>query len=254
MQENLEKIIKEFKSISLEEMDSVKLQDRADTKFVFNINKLAEILNEVKSEYRLLEINGLRFNHYETLYFDSHNLDLYTFHHNSKLNRYKVRFRNYVESKLYYFEIKFKNSKGRTIKHRQKINNLNALLGDEQNKKFANKHLPFNPDTLKPVVWVNYRRMTFVNLKSQERLTIDTELTFIHNDEKVVLGDLVIAELKQPKVSIHSPFYQVLKKHGIHPGSISKYCQGIIHMYPFVKKNNFKPQILTLKKILYAAA
>ena len=42
-------------------------------------------------------------------------------HHNGKLNRYKIRFRDYINTKNSFLEVKFKTNKGETIKSRQEI-------------------------------------------------------------------------------------------------------------------------------------
>lgn len=247
----LEDVVPQFQPISLEEMDDVKLQDRTDTKFVFNVSALPAVLNFIAPDYRLLYVNSLWYNNYESLYYDTANLDLYTLHHNQKSNRYKVRFRRYVESKLYYFEIKFKNNKDRTIKHRQKVKQIDEALNEEKNRSFAMEHLNFSVTNLQPVVWVNYRRMTLVGKNNRERLTIDLDLTFIRNDQKIRIDNLVIAELKQPKTSVKSPFFKAMKKYGIRAGSISKYCYAIIHTIPTVKQNNFKSKLIAINKIIH---
>ena len=52
-------------------MDNVKLQDRIDTKFMYREDILPVILEKMKDNYFVLDINGLKYNHYETLYFDT---------------------------------------------------------------------------------------------------------------------------------------------------------------------------------------
>ena len=44
MLQNIHNILNNYKPISLEEMDSVKLMDRTDTKFTFHINHLTQDL------------------------------------------------------------------------------------------------------------------------------------------------------------------------------------------------------------------
>lgn len=80
--EELDQIIQAFQPISLTEMDSVKLMDRTDTKFVFHIRDLKKILDDIAGNYRALEVEGSRWSPYETLYFDTPNLELYLRHHN----------------------------------------------------------------------------------------------------------------------------------------------------------------------------
>ena len=53
-------ILNSFESIFLKEMDAVALQDRTDTKYVFHIDKLSELLKTLLPKYRILEVNGLR--------------------------------------------------------------------------------------------------------------------------------------------------------------------------------------------------
>ena len=244
----LSTIFSQFAPISLEEMDSVKLMDRTDTKFTFNISQLEQILNDVKDDYKVLEVEGKFISRYKTLYFDTEKLDLYLRHHSGQLNRYKIRHRTYVESNLGYLEVKFKNNKGRTIKNR--IKNLDVPKNwFGKNQVFLNNMLPFEPSVLVPTIWVNYSRLTLVNKTSAERLTIDLDLEFVKDGKTVNLSNLVIAEVKQEKRKA-SPILSVLKKYHIREGSISKYCMGIAMTTDNIKKNNFKQKLLNLKHIL----
>ncbi len=249
---NVEEILSAFDPVSLKQMDNVKLQDRIDTKFMFKDNILPVVLNMMKEDYYILEINNMRFNHYETLYFDTENFDLYLRHHNGRVNRYKFRARKYVESNLHFFEVKFKNSKGRTIKDRVKRPEIFSYLCDTSHnlvKSLSN----VNPDSLVAKLWVNYRRMTFVSKHSEERLTIDTKLTFIDKDQTIPISGLVIAEVKQGSVKDKSAFVSLMRKYHVQQKSISKYCLGVISLNEKIKQNNFKPTLLYLQKLLNAS-
>ena len=50
MQMVLEKILNRYNSISLAEMDSVKLMNRIDSKFIFSINDLHDILLNLEND------------------------------------------------------------------------------------------------------------------------------------------------------------------------------------------------------------
>jgi hypothetical protein len=244
-------VLESYDSITLEQMDSVKLLDRTDTKYVFNISKLEGILKELSDHYFVLFATGSRITRYESLYYDSEQLDLYKAHHNERSNRYKVRFRRYVNSDLKFFEIKFKNNKGRTIKNRVKVSSIHDGITDEA-KSLLEKHTSF-PFEIKPAIWVNYSRITLVSKDLSERLTFDMDI-IVHNEEqKKYIDTLVIAELKQAKTSIRSVFTQTMLKQRIQAGSISKYCYGITQLNGTIRKNNFKPQLTTLNKIIYAS-
>ncbi|MCE9538823.1 MAG: VTC domain-containing protein, partial [Bacteroidetes bacterium] len=127
---NLNSILAEFSPITLKEMDGVKLMDRIDTKYVFTVQQLPVLLEQLKNDYKILTVEGNRLSRYESLYFDTKNFDLYHCHHRRKPNRYKIRFRKYVESNLHFFEVKFKNNKGRTIKNRVKQKQIDGSIKD----------------------------------------------------------------------------------------------------------------------------
>lgn len=247
----VERIAGTFNPITLSEMDDVKLLDRTDTKYVFNISQLPDVLEKIKGNFRLLDIDGVRLNKYETLYYDTQNFGLYHRHQNGKLNRYKLRYRKYVDSNLHFFEIKFKNNKGRTIKDRIKRKEIEFAIEGKADA-FLREKTPFTGDLFVPKLWVNYTRMTFVNNHSKERLTVDINLNFKNDNKDITLPNLVIAELKQGK-SAKSMFTTVMKDAGVREGSISKYCYGVVYLNEEIKKNNFKPKLLNIKKVCYGS-
>ena len=109
-------------------MDGVKLMSRMDTKFVFKIEKLPSLLEKMTPFYRVLEINGKFIHDYKSLYFDTNARKFYIDHHNSRVNRNKIRFREYVDTGLTFLEVKLKNNKGRTIKKRMKVDAISKEL------------------------------------------------------------------------------------------------------------------------------
>ena len=120
----ISKITASFSPIKLAEMDNVKLMSRSDTKFAFKFSKLPELLNQMMPFYKILEINGKFIHDYKSLYFDTDDRKFYLDHHNGRVNRNKVRFREYVGSDLTFLEIKRKNNKGKTIKKRGQFNSF----------------------------------------------------------------------------------------------------------------------------------
>lgn len=232
-------------------MDSVKLMDRTDTKFVFHIQELDTILSQIVTNYKALVVEGTSWSPYETLYFDTPSLELYMRHHNQKMNRYKIRYRKYVNSNLHFFEIKFKNNKGRTIKKRIKEAQIETEIKGNA-LQLLKTITSFNEGDLRPTLFVNCSRATLVNVEIEERLTLDVMLQIKKDNKELNFTPLVIAELKQAKVNVQSPFYRLMKHKRFRSSSMSKYCYGITQIFEDIKKNNFKPQILTLNKILNA--
>lgn len=240
-------ILSGFEPISLSEMESVALMNRTDTKFVFRFDQLGDFLKELSSDYRVLDINGIRASKYETLYYDTPDFKMYMAHHRRKPSRYKIRHRIYVDSNLHFFEIKFKNNKGRTIKSRIKRKDTDLTI-EGKAEQFLNEKTSFLAKDLFPKLWSNCSRITLVNKFSKERLTLDIDLQFKNDRHEKKLSNVVIAEVKQEKLA-PSPFIRLMKKKGVRSGSISKYCFGVIFLYDKIKQNNFKPNLHIINKI-----
>ncbi|MDP4281835.1 MAG: polyphosphate polymerase domain-containing protein [Bacteroidota bacterium] len=240
-------ILDSFNPITLNEMDSVKLMNRTDTKFVFRVDFLEDFLNEIKENYRILIVDGNRISHYETLYFDTKDFHLFLDHHNGKANRFKVRYRSYSECNLTFFEIKIKNNKGRTHKVRIREKEVKYVIEGDCNA-LLNRYAPFPAEDLFPSLEVNFDRLTIVNKELTERVTLDMHLGFRNDILTKGYPGIVITEVKLDR-SRHSGFIQLMHHHGIPEFRISKYCLGVSSLYDHIKKNNFKPKILQINKI-----
>ena len=228
-------------------MDGVKLLNRMDTKFLTDYDTLISVSEEVSNDYKVLEIAGNRLSRYETLYYDTEDLYFYTQHHRGKTNRYKFRKRTYVESDLSFMEVKFKNNKKRTIKNRVMIDEAEYELGSS-NRDYIKSVAQLDKE-LVPILMNTFSRITLVNERLPERLTIDLGLAFGEGVEEKKLNKVVIIEAKQEKASRLSPFIIALKKRLVRPCSFSKYCIGIALTTEGVKKNRFKPILRNVNKI-----
>ncbi len=247
---NFKLALNRFDKITLSEMDNVKLMDRTDTKFAFNISNLAEILEKLPEFYRIMEIDGERLHDYKSLYFDTENRKFYIEHHNRRVNRNKIRFREYVGSGLTFLEIKLKNNKGKTIKKRIKVNSISDNITKKQ-QDYINKIIGY-PITVGAKQWINFSRVTFVHKRQKERLTMDVNLTFSHNEKKGDLKDIVIAEVKQERMSRSSDFMKIVKEMRILPFRLSKYCMSSLKLWPELKQNRFKKKQIFINKLKQA--
>lgn len=234
--------------ISLEEMDGVKLLDRFDRKFVFRIEKLMPALREVANNYRILTIDGRKIFRYHTLYYDTRDTKMYLDHHNRKLNRFKVRKRQYLSTGMVFFEIKFKTNKGRTKKKRIAVDNAHKVLCRNE-RKFLSKHTPYSFDQLVPRLNNYFSRITLVHKRSPERVTIDFQLVFSKHGRQLSYPQICIAEIKQDRNSGKSDLERSLKNHQILPMKFSKYCIGSALLDPSLKYNRFKQKLTTLNKL-----
>ena len=244
---NIEKSLNQFKTISLEDINSVSLMNRIDVKFAFSKSKLIQILSELSSFYHVLTINNIQIQEYSSLYYDTIDRLFFLQHHNNRVNRHKIRFRKYVDSGLTFLEIKLKNNKGKTIKNRMRVNDIPMLLSSDQKeyiKESIGKEL-----VLTPQHWINFRRITFVNKSYTERLTIDLDLNFSNNSIHGSFENVIIAEIKKERSSQSSKFTYIAKKYHILPTKLSKYCMSTIDLNPSVKHNRFKKKVLLINKI-----
>ena len=184
---------------------------------------------------------------YSSVYFDTSKFKFYFDHHNGRVNRTKIRQRKYVDSGLTFLEIKKKNGKGETNKSRIKIpdfdldlsQNLNDFIFETTSKKFD----------LQPSLWNSFKRITLVNLKDNERATIDLNLSYYMNDIVKNYNNLVVIEVKQSRFGRKSIVVKTLKKYRYSPYSISKYCAGMVNLYKELKYNLFKQKLIKLNKI-----
>ena len=121
-QKTLESVLDTISPILLGEMDSVKLMNRIDTKYLTKVDTLVHVLEDAaRHGYRALETEGTKVCPYDTLYYDTPGLQMFLDHHNRRLVRQKVRTRTYVDSGQTFLEIKRKNNHGRTKKKRTQI-------------------------------------------------------------------------------------------------------------------------------------
>jgi len=245
----INEILSGFESISLSEVAGASLMDRSEIKYAFNLDQLPDFLKQVINDYRVLEVNHSRLNPYETLYFDTQRYLCYFQHHNSVSNRYKIRQRHYTASGDCFFEIKYKNNKNKVIKNRIATkcikNNLN-----EENLCYLKDHTSIEFPKLYPKLWVYFSRITLVNKKINERLTIDVNVTFKKGDKIISYPKIVIVEIKQDHFS-RTPFMMMLKRNHVRTESVSKYCLGLISTNANFKMNNFKHKLMIFKKLNY---
>ena len=248
--ERIQELLLPFSKIGLGEMGNVRLMDRVDTKFVFTVKELIDLLPLLDEHFHVVEINGISICAYESLYYDNDQLDFYHDHHKKRMNRVKIRYRKYLDSDLSFLEIKHK-FKGRTNKMRIQSEDLHNEL-PEEHRKFIDDSVDISiTEELIPTLVNNYKRITFVGKVFPERLTLDIDLSFTKDAQIADLNYLVIAELKQSKVSRKSPFFSIMKQRQIRPFRLSKYCMGIIQLSKKdeLKSNRFKKKILQIDKL-----
>ena len=250
----LEKKLAEYQSIDYENLRDLALMSRYDTKFIFHIEKLLSVFDYLSDGYKIVEIHNKRAPGYKNLYYDTDDLLFYHQHHNQRVNRYKIRFRRYIDTDRCFFEIKCKNNKKKTSKVRFPLKEagLNFSLSEEL-KNYTKKNVSLADhviDNIKPALTTAFNRITFANEVYKERITFDINLTFSDTlSYSKRINNLVVAELKQENYSFSSPVFNCFKKYKIFPSRFSKYCIGTITMGKTIRYNRFKSKLLILNKI-----
>lgn len=239
-----------YEPITLKNLDSVRLMNRQDTKMVIKTEQLPDVLRMLDKDYFVLEIDGRRISSYESLYYDYATLGLYMRHHNGRSNRYKIRFRKYIESNISFLEVKFKSNKKRTIKKRIQTDDIEYNL-KPKSIEFLKEMTPLDVEKLEPSVLIFYRRITLANKDLTERVTIDVNLSFqnYYLREVVEHPDMAIIEVKQERFNRKSPAVQALHQSKVYPIRLSKYCLGVMTCLDSIKRNQFKKKMLQLAKI-----
>lgn len=243
-------LLRRFDPIGLAQMDHVALLDRNDTKFALTLPQLIDTLPGLTNDYLALDINGLRLSAYQTLYFDAPDFALYLSHHHERRRRYKVRGRHYASTDRSFLEVKYKTGASSTAKRRLETRRLATWITPELNNFVHEAGCSTREArTLEPKLFNNYSRITLVNKHQPERVTLDLYLEYIGNGQAVTLPGIVIAEIKRAGLNQDSAFIHHRQAAGLHPTGFSKYCIGVSILYPDVKHNNFKPQLLLINRL-----
>lgn len=242
-------ILRQYETITLDEMRDIRLMNRIDTKFVTTVPVLRQLLTLARDEYYVQQVDGEVVAPYYTLYYDTEDCAMYNRHEAGHLVRQKIRVRSYLHVGLNFLEVKTKNNHGRTKKKRIEVHDMD--LHDEDKRQFIRERLHFDVDQLQPHMHNFFHRVTLVNNAKTERLTIDTQLQFnnVLSGCERDMGPLVIVELKRDGL-VFSPVLEMLRQLHIHPHGFSKYCMGAAMTNPELRVNRFKDKLRDVEKIL----
>lgn len=238
-----------FSPISLEEMSTIRLMNRTDTKYIVSLPVLMDVLRRASQYYRVQEVEGERNIAYHTTYLDTPDYAMYLAHQNGRVIREKIRVRTYVASSLTFLEVKNKNNKGRTDKKRIRVQGVDSLYVDG-GEEFLRNHAWYELSALDLLLENHFHRITLVNKAMTERLTIDTGVHFHHllTGTEAKLDNLAIIELKRDGRT-YSPISEILRELHVRPSGISKYCVGTVLTAGELKYNRFKPKLRLAQKI-----
>ncbi len=246
-------VLDQMAPIGLDDMKAVKLMSRVDQKYMASALQLEELLSRIAEGYYVQHIEGNPLAPYRTLYFDTEGLDMYTMHHNKKLNRQKLRVRTYRATDTTFFEIKNKNNKKKTRKVRIPIGveQFDRCLEVPEVRQFVDENTPYPVATLHECLENRFERITLVDKGMSERITIDRGITF-HNRATGIDADiahLLVIEVKHEVGAPLSDIERALHEMHILPRRMSKYCIGTALTDLRAKYNRFKQKLLYIEKL-----
>lgn len=238
-----------FLPISLEEIGKIDFMSRMNIKYVIPKTLLPSLLEMLGDDFYVQEISGKRSFLYQSLYYDTVDYAMYNTHQNGKLDRFKIRTREYLDTQSCFLEIKHKSNKGLTQKIRIENETLH-LIEQKENKEFINSYSPYLFTTLEAKLKTSYHRIILLNKEKTERITIDYDLYFRNADtgNKVELPQLSIVEIKKKPYITSFTAIKMRESH-INPYRISKYCLGASLTDSGIKQNRIKQKIRYITKI-----
>jgi hypothetical protein len=239
--------------VSLAELNArASLLDRLENKYVVSAAGFADAMRALRDDFDVLAIDGETTFSYETIYYDTESLLAYRQHAQGKRRRFKIRCRRYVDSNLYFFEVKLKGSRGRTIKQRMLYDGtrhgqatlddaatafVRRCVEDTYGEEFA--------EHLSAQLTMRYRRLTLVGRGGPERLTVDFGLEFVGSGgaEAWAPPETLVVEVKSRNG--RGVGDSVLRSSGARGGTCSKYCVGLNLVRPNMRYNVFKQLLST---------
>lgn len=234
-----------LESIGLAELEAdAALLTRKDRKYLVPLAVAEQIV--AHDGMRVLEIDGLRSFRYESVYFDTPERVSYLAAAYRRRRRFKVRTRSYLDSGKCSLEVKTRERRGLTEKHRLKYKIAGRDQLTEKAMSFINSFETIAPVSrdLQPVLTTSYSRTTLLDTESMSRITIDTNLRCVAADgSSVSLPDMAIVETKtsgRPCV-IDRLLWSVHER----PTKISKYCTGLAALTPGLPANKWNRVLRT---------
>lgn len=245
-------------AIGLAELqEAAALQTRVDRKYVLPLDALPGLLDALPDGTRRLVIDGRDAFGYESVYFDTPDLDAFHLAAGRRRRRYKVRTRTYQDTGGCWLEVKTRGPRGTTVKERREHDPAaRACVGDALGFVVDTLHrqgveLPGADDVLVlgPTLTTQYRRRTLY-LPDGARMTVDTGLEWLGpgvGGPSARVPAHAVVETKS--VAGASSADRALWALGHRPSRISKYATGLVVLDPTL---GGRPWRRTLRRTLAA--
>ena len=230
--------------ITLDEAnDTAEALTRVDRKYLVDAQVVTALLDRHGHDLAVLEIDDRRSFCYHSRYFDTVDFALHRAAATKRRRRFKVRTRTY-ESGLVMLEVKAKDGRGYTVKHRtEHTTSADAL--DRAARAFvaSTTGAVGLVERLVPSLTTDYTRTTVVDIAHAARATIDRRLVCTDVDGRTVGSGSLVVETKSGVAA--SPLDRWLWSHGVRPVRVSKYCTALALLHPDLPGNAWHRTIAT---------
>ena len=218
---------------------------RSESKFVVPEGAVAGLLSTLHPHFAVLPAGDALAAVYRSLYFDTEDLACFHAHRRGCRLRHKVRIRHYPDRHVSFLEIKFRHGQHDTLKVRRERDFGDSAL-HASDRAFLHAHCGHGDD-LVPQAWIVYKRITLLGAHSAERVTIDAHLEMWRATGHGRLRDVVVVEVKQPRLDRQTMAMRAMRESGWRPGWASKYCASIVLTTPDVRANRLLGRLRPLK-------
>ncbi len=243
--------IHRMQTVSLDEINrDAELLTRTDRKYIVTDAQLAALIDEFEDSCSVLEMDGLRAFSYSTTYHDTPDRRLHRDTAYRRPTRYKVRVREYADTGLTMLEVKCKNGRGRTVKHRIELGELADSPASAHDGLTAGMRAYIDSvldtdltDRLEPALRVDFSRTTLLSHDGDSRCTIDVGLHGEDPAGRTVDPAMIVIETKSENRA--SAIDRWLWSHGIRPTRLSKYCTSMAALDASLPANHWHRQLRT---------
>ncbi|WP_282948719.1 polyphosphate polymerase domain-containing protein [Cellulomonas endometrii] len=220
--------------------ETAALQTRVDRKYVLPLAALPAVLRALPDGTRRLVIDGRDTFGYESVYFDTPDLDAFRLAAGRRRRRFKVRTRTYRDTGGCWLEVKTRGARGTTVKDRREhdpaarasIGDALGFVLDTLRRQGVGVPEVDGATVLRPTLTTQYRRRT-LHLPDGARLTVDTGLEWLGpgpSGPSAAVPAHAVVETKS--VAGASSADRALWALGHRPSRISKYATGLVVLDP----------------------
>lgn len=219
-------------------LETAALQTRMDRKYLLPPHVFETLVEGLRETCDVLQINGLRTFAYESVYFDTPDLESFRRAATGRRRRFKVRTRSYLDSGDTVLEVKTEGGRSQTVKERFELPLTDRDRLEGAAREFVAARIDVPVGRLRPVLTTAYRRATLVARDGSFRMTCDTDLRLSDpSGRSSTMDHLVLVETKSGRGTSASD--RLLWRLGHRPTPVSKYAVGLALLHPRLRANRW---------------